>query len=81
MNQEELRKRYDVILDCWNLMKKYSGLQDKDEFWQNLIRESQEIYEKHGKTAFAKEQVESVVNELDRCFKEMRKNGEKKQRI
>lgn len=74
MNKEELMKRYEVITDCWKFLKKHCNVEGSDDYWQRVIKESDELYEKHGKTEFAKEQISSVVNELDRYF---RKNGGK----
>lgn len=75
MNEEELIKRYEVVTDCWKFLKEHCRIEDSDDYWQKVLDESNKLYEKHGKTAFVKEQVVSVVNELDRYFKE--KNGGK----
>lgn len=74
MNKDELMKRYEVITDCWKFLKENYRVEDSDDYWQKVIEESNKLYEKHGKTEFAKEQISSVVNELDRDF---RKNGGK----
>ncbi len=74
MNKDELMKRYEVITDCWKFLKENYRVEDSDDYWKKVIEESNKLYEKHGKTEFAKEQISSVVNELDRYF---RKNGGK----
>lgn len=68
MNKEELRKRYDVILDCWNFLKKYAAT-DLNETADAAIKEASEIHVKHGFTEFAKNLVVEMVNELDRIYK------------
>lgn len=75
MNDEELRKYYNVILDCWRLMKKsMENLAATDEFADSVAKEADEIFRKHGKTEFAKAQVLSVVDEVDRLMKGVGKN-------
>lgn len=72
MNKDELMKRYEVIIDCWKFLKENYRVEDSDDYWQKIVNESNKLYEKHGKTEFTKEQVSSVVNELDRYFRESR---------
>lgn len=64
MSEEELRQHYEIITDCWKLMKKYHNPDDTDEYWEALIREGQKIYEKY-KTEYAKREVLNVIEELD----------------
>lgn len=75
MNKEDLMKRYEVITDCWKFLKEHCKVKDSDEYWQRVLEDSNKLYEIHGKTPFVREQVVSIVNELDRYFKE--KNGGK----
>lgn len=70
MNKEELMKRYEVIADCWKFLKEHCRIEDSDDYWQKVVDESNKLYEKYGETEFAKEQFLSVVNELDRYFRE-----------
>lgn len=69
MTDEELKKYYEVYTDCWKLFRKYSSPNDSDQFWQQLIDESNLLYEKHGKTEFVKRIVIETIGEIERINK------------
>lgn len=69
MTDEELKKYYEVYTDCWKLFRKYSSPNDSDQFWQQLIDESNLLYEKHGKREFVKRIVIETIGEIERINK------------
>lgn len=74
MNEEELRKYFDIYTDCWKLFKKYSNPTDDDEFWMEFARESHDLNEKHGKAKFAETLILATYSEVERIWRENKKN-------
>lgn len=84
MSDKELRKYYEVYTDCWKFFRKYAELLEKidrntpadegkidsDSYWESLVNESTEIYEKHGNTVFAKNVLVATTKEIERIYKE-----------
>lgn len=68
MSEEELRRYYAIFTECWKLFRKYSNPDDSDKFWDNLIDESQELYEKD-KNEFRKNMIVETINEIERIWK------------
>lgn len=69
MTEESLKKHFEVYTDCWKLFRKYSEPNGSDEFWEQLIDESNELYKKHGKTEFSKKLLLETVDEIERIFR------------
>ena len=65
MNEESLKQHHQIIVETWQLLKSHSDIQDTDEYWEQLVNEATEIYERY-KTKFAKDMVIAVLNELER---------------
>lgn len=72
MTEGKLKEYFEIYTDCWKLFRKYSEPNDTDEFWQQLIDESNELHKKHGKTEFSKKLLVETINEIERIFKERR---------
>lgn len=70
MKDEELKKRYDIILDSWRLLHKYHDTKEDDKYWSDVVHESERIYEKYKKHRFAKKMLADVLEELSECEKE-----------
>lgn len=68
MKREKLEIYYRIKTDCWRLMKKYQNPVDDDLYWESLIREGQQIYERY-RMDFTKKEVMNVIDELDRIRK------------
>lgn len=73
MRDEELKKRYDIILDSWRLLHKYHDTKEEDKYWSDVVHESERIYQKYGKHRFAKKMLSNVLEELWECEKERRR--------
>lgn len=87
MSEKELREYYVVYTDCWKFFRKYveliekvdskkspdEGMIDSDSYWEALVNESAEVYEKHGNTLFAKGLLVATTKEIERIYKEGRK--------
>ena len=65
MTDTELKQRHEIVQAAWQLLKSHSDIQDTDEYWEQLVNEATEIYERY-KTKFAKDMVIAVLNELER---------------
>lgn len=84
MGEKELRGYYEVYTDCWKFFRKYveliekidsknppaEGMIDSDSYWEALVNESAEIYEKHENTLFAKRLLVATTKEMERIYKE-----------
>lgn len=76
MSEKELKMYYLIFTDCWKFFREFSQkVSDSDEYVQEVMKKADELYQKHGKTKFAKDQILSVVNLLDRMIST--KDGEK----
>lgn len=70
---------WKICGDAFNFLKQSLPVQDKDEYWDQVIHEADVIFKKYENTDekdFAKDQVLSVVNELDHIYQRKRKRGE-----
>lgn len=60
-------EEWQLFMDFWMLCQKFWLLEDTDEYWSSLIKETDEFYKKYN-SLFAKKLVLSLVDELDsRC--------------
>lgn len=76
MNEEELKKYFNVYTDCWKLFKKFSDPVAEDAFWEALIDEGDAVAEKYGKSEFAKKMIVVTMEELDRISRKKGQNYE-----
>lgn len=53
MTDQELRKLHEIYTDGWKLLKQYADVKDTDEYWKAFLRDSEAIYEKHGRHPLA----------------------------
>lgn len=65
MNEDELKERYNVILDAWNFIKKYKQVEDKEEYWDAVRDESVSIAAKYGNSKFAVGILKEVLFDLE----------------
>lgn len=70
MSPGQLKNYYTVITDCWTLFKKFSEPVEGEEFWNSLIQESEELYNKHGKVNFSERMISVVIQEVENIYKE-----------
>jgi len=71
------REYYNMITESWKLFKKYfsqveadSAVMDKDDWWQALIDEGEQLSKKYGECDFIKGLVINVFDEFDSIWKE-----------
>lgn len=69
MTEAEQVKYHRIIVDCWRLFLKYRDPADEAGYWENLNEDARQIVERYGSGRFVKEQVFSVLNEIDRIWK------------
>ena len=77
MTDEELKKIYYPIAECWKLIRIYRECTGTDKEADVLLEKLQQIFEKSGKTEFAKWVVFATGEEIDRIMMENRENEEK----
>ena len=64
MTNEELKQHYNIILDCWRFLHEYHDVKDTDQYWDVVVKRSQQIYDRY-KTDFAKKEVLLILGELE----------------
>ena len=72
MTDNELRKIYYPIAESWKMMIEYADSTGTPVECFKVQEQAKDIFEKSGKTIFAKEIISAAVNEIDRI---MRENG------
>lgn len=77
MTDEDLKKLYYPIAECWKLIRIYRECTGTDKEADVLLEKLQQIFEKSGKTEFAKRVVFATGEEIDRIMMENRENEEK----
>ena len=61
---------FNIYKDVWNFHKRYCNEQITEDSLEEAIRESKEIHKKYNKSKFVKDLLVTVLNELDRTYKE-----------
>jgi len=71
------REYYTMITESWKFFKKFlsqveadSAVMDKDDWWQALIDEGEQLSKKYGECEFIKGLVINVFDEFDSIWKE-----------
>lgn len=75
MTDHELRKIYYPIAESWKMTREFCDATGTPVECFKVQEQAKDIFEKSGKTIFAKEIIAATVNEIDRI---MRENGGKK---
>lgn len=61
---------WKMYCDTWNFHKKYiNRVNETDEFWEEVIRESNEIAKKHGNNKFIVGLLLNEISEMERIYK------------
>lgn len=64
---------FEMYRDVWNFHKKYiEGICESDEFWQNVVDESDVIAKKYQNCKFIINLLLAEITEFERLYKEMR---------
>lgn len=83
MSMEKLKEYFEIFTACWKFFRKYveliekadsRNLQDRtkidgDSYWEALVNESTEIYERYGNTEFVKGILVVTTKEIERIYK------------
>ena len=72
MTDDELRKIYFPIAQSWKMIREFCNATGTPVECFKVQEQAKDIFEKSGKTIFAKEIISAAVNEIDRI---MRENG------
>ncbi len=70
---EELKRIYNTFTDCWRLYKKYAETKVTNEYWQNMISESEQIAKKYNDSKFVVDLLVVTCDELQRVYMDMKK--------
>ncbi|MGN0263919.1 MAG: hypothetical protein ACI4DX_05970 [Oliverpabstia sp.] len=74
MNEEELKKQYNLFTEAWRFYRKWAiQIPLSDEQWQQIIQEAGEIRGKHENKESAKCLMIAVLESLDEVEKKVRK--------
>ena len=65
---------FNIYKDVWNFHKKYKEVQTTDEYWDNVINESNELGRKYN-SRFASALIIAVLEELEQICREMEQNA------
>ena len=68
MSENELKRYYMIITDCWQLFKKYSSPVEDERFWLDMLREADALNIKHGQTIFSERMINAVLNEVEKIY-------------
>lgn len=72
MSIEKLKEYFEIFTACWKFFRKYVELikkVDNDSYWEALVNESAEIYERYGNTEFVKGILVATTKEIERIYK------------
>lgn len=72
VTDEQLRKIYFPIAQSWKMIREFCNATGTPVECFKVQEQAKDIFEKSGKTIFAKEIISAAVNEIDRI---MRENG------
>lgn len=81
MTEMELRKYYEVITDAWKLFKDHATPVSDDQFWQDMMRQTNELHIKHGKTLFSERILNTVISEIEQLYKHPRATTERIEQV
>lgn len=66
---------YRAVVDCWRLFKKYRAPQQAEAFWLELSEDARKVYKQNQETIFVKELLFVVLDEIDRIWDKVRRDG------
>lgn len=78
MSLEKLKEYFEIFTACWKFFRKYVELikkVDNDSYWEALVDENVEIYERYGNTEFVKGLLVATTKEIERIYE--KEKGEK----
>ena len=70
VTDEQLRKIYFPIAQSWKMIREFCNATGTPVECFKVQEQAKDIFEKSGKTIFAKEIISAAVNEIDRIMQE-----------
>lgn len=68
---------FEMYRDVWNFHKKYiEGICESDEYWQNVVDESDVIAKKYQNCKFIINLLLAEITEFESLYKEMRADAD-----
>lgn len=75
VTDEELKTVWGMFTDAWKFYKKYTDVQQSDEYWEAVVDESGQIAKKYDNAKLAIALILAAIEELERKSKEMKQNA------
>ena len=72
---------WNIYKDVWNFHKKYADVKEDDAYWESVVNESSRIAKQYRESKFVIGLLLTVVDELERIYKEMRNSAETYNRV
>ena len=66
---------FEVYKTVWDFHKKYSKVEDNDQYWENVVNESGEISKRYDNAKFVIDLLLAVITELERICKTQRREN------
>lgn len=61
---------FEMFKDVWNFLKKYHDIEDTEEYWENVVKESATITERNSEySEYCSQLMLATVEELERRAK------------
>ncbi len=70
---EQLKLAYNAYTDCWRLYKKYAETKVTNEYWKNMVKESEQLAKKYDDSKFVVDLLVVTCDELQRVYLEEKK--------
>ena len=59
---------FEIYKDVWNFHKKYQQVQGADEYWEAIIKESDQIAKKYNNCKFVRSLLLAIVDEFEEDY-------------
>lgn len=66
--KEDIKEEREIFNELWAILKRFYFIENQDEIWESLIRETTETYNKH-KCQLAKGMILAIINHLEKLSK------------
>lgn len=65
---DEIKEAYSIFTDAWRFYRKHWEISAKDEYWDNLIRESNELCKKNS-APLLRGLLSEIIKDIERRYK------------
>lgn len=66
MEHNRLKQYHEIFTDVWRLFRKYSDLDESEQFWENYVGDVEWLEKKHYESVLFQELVLAVTKELQK---------------